>query len=174
MARNRAVETFFKSDATDLIFVDSDVVFDVSAMHQLVQHRVDIVACAYPYKYETESYPVHIVNEPNGTAHVECGLIEAVHVPTGLMRITRRAIDLMIAAYPKAVLSNGMHTLFDTGDLWGDGKWHGEDVTFCRRWRDLGLGHRIWILPNIDMAHIGGKEYIGNYHKFLLKQPRPA
>jgi hypothetical protein len=172
IARNKVVETFLKSDATDLVFMDADLVFDVAAIYNLLQHDVDIVAAIYPYKVDPESYPVRIINNPNGTAHVENGLIEAIFVPTGLMRIRRNVIETMITKYPNLILTNGQHTLFDTGDLWHEGTWHGEDVTFCRRWREIG--GRIWILPDIDIAHIGSKEYIGNYHKFLLKQPRPS
>jgi hypothetical protein len=171
VARNIVVQRFMESDATDLIFMDADLVFDVSAMHQLLQYAVDVIGVVYPYKIDGEAYPVNIVNESNGTPHVENGLIEAISIPTGLMRIRRPVFERIIAARPELKMSNGQYSIFDTGNLWNDGTWYGEDVAFCRRFREIG--GRIWILPDIDIAHVGPTEHIGNFHRYMMRQPQP-
>ena len=152
--------------------MDADLVFDVSAMYQLMQQNVKLVGVSYPYKVEGETYPMHLVNERDGTPHVENGLIETEFVPTGLMRINRDVFDKMKVSYSETKMKNGIYHFFDTGDLFHDSTWYGEDIVFCKRWRKIG--GRVWILPDIDIAHIGSKEFMGNFHQYMLRQPQPV
>jgi hypothetical protein len=47
-----------------------------------------------------------------------------------------------------------------------DDKWYGEDVYFCKRWRNMD--GEIFIEPRIDFIHTGGKHWKGNYHEWLM------
>jgi hypothetical protein len=46
---------------------------------------------------------------------------------------------------------------------------YGEDATFCRRARDMGVP--LYCDPNITFGHYGVKGFHGNYHEYLLKPP---
>jgi hypothetical protein len=171
LARNASYRNFMSTDCTDFVFVDSDLSFDSDALYKLMRHDVDIVAGAYPFKTGIDGFPVDICVNEDRTPVCKNGLVEAIYVPTGFMRIRRRVFEKMELAFGELRLADGMIPLFDTGDIWNDGKWHGEDVTFCRRWRDIG--GNIWIDPDITFGHIGKSERVKNYHEYLCSLPRP-
>jgi hypothetical protein len=47
----------------------------------------------------------------------------------------------------------------------------GEDTACCHKWAEIG--GTLWCEPRISFGHIGVKEFSGNFHEFLLKQPQP-
>ena len=170
-ARNNGVDNFMKTDCTDMVFVDADLSFGPDAMRKLLSHDVDIVGGVYPYRGGSGGWPCSIITNQDRTPHCINGLIEAKHIPTGFMRIRRSVIEKMKTLRPELKRNDGMPTLFDTGNLWGNGEWYGEDVAFCKRWREIG--GEIWIEPHIDFLHIGKSEHAGNYHEYLLSLPKP-
>jgi len=46
--------------------------------------------------------------------------------------------------------------------------WRSEDYVFCEKCTDKGID--IWCYPNIEMGHLGNKNYSGNYFKFLKER----
>lgn len=177
MARNLCVDKFLSSDCNDLIFIDSDVGFDDDAIFKLLQHDKDIVAGAYPYRKDDQSgFPVIIdFNNKNNCKEEETGLVYAMVVPTGFMRIQRRVFEKIILlsdGKPENVYqiqkdSNGVYTFFRTGILFpNDNTWYGEDVAFCMWWK--AMGGEIFIEPRINFTHTGFKQFKGNFHEYLL------
>src|SRR4051794_31886871 len=57
-ARNSIVAAFRASDATDLIFIDSDIGWDPQALLSLLAHDVPVVAGVYRRKSEKLSFTV--------------------------------------------------------------------------------------------------------------------
>src|SRR5215470_5359285 len=53
-ARNRALANFMKTDCTDLIFIDSDVSWDVKSFMRLICHPVDVVGATYRKKIQNQ------------------------------------------------------------------------------------------------------------------------
>src|ERR1035437_5601678 len=51
VSRNRIVRNFLESDATHLVFIDSDVGFLGEEVLKLIAHNKDIVGATYPKKY---------------------------------------------------------------------------------------------------------------------------
>jgi hypothetical protein len=166
-ARTKCLMKFLESDCTDLCFVDSDVIFQLNSIYKLSSHNVDFIAGIYPLKQDKEDYPVGILMN-KGKAVQKDELIQASWVPTGLMLLSRNCIDVMAAAYPETKFIDGMQYLFDTGDLFGQKNWTGEDVSFCIRWRSLN--GKIWVDPDITFGHTSRKEYVGNLKSFLEKE----
>jgi hypothetical protein len=73
----------------------------------------------------------------------------------------------MISFYGMTRCADKMHSFFDTGKLFpGDDKWYGEDVYFCKRWRDMGK--QIFIDPCLNFVHTGTKNWTGNLHEWLM------
>jgi|WetSurMetagenome_2_1015567.scaffolds.fasta_scaffold335916_1 hypothetical protein len=170
-ARNSLVDEFIKTDCTDLIFVDSDLAFSNDAMIRLLNHPVQAVGGAYPYRGDQEGYPLAIKQDENGVpiGNLELGLIETTHVPTGLLRIRRDVFEILKNKYPDRIDDKGIWKFFLTGLLFyheGDKRYYGEDVSFCKICERAGI--IVWCEPRIDFAHIGKKNYEGNYHKYLL------
>jgi hypothetical protein len=179
LARNHLVKKFLESDCMDMIFIDADVDFPESALVRLMSYDVQLVGGAYRYRKDEEDYPVRLCVDGSLRAmfNPDSGLIYAQMVPTGLMRINRTVFSQMQMSHPRWLKRLGaddndlMWHFFQTGDLWYEGKWWGEDVAFCRYCREEGV--QVWIDPNIDLGHTGEKRWSGNYHQYLLRQPKP-
>ena len=180
-ARNTLVAMFLRElEATDLLFVDSDVGFDAEAVLRLLHRPEELVAGVYPLKRDSGGWPM-VMQTCDGIPLGRDGLIEADFVPTGFMRIKRGVFDCLIAAYPElryadsVVETMGDTTLRAAWDFFHMGidserqRYTTEDYAFCQRWRDIG--GRLWIDPDITFSHIGRKAYQGNLHQYLLRLP---
>jgi GT2 family glycosyltransferase len=175
MARNNLTRKFIASGADELLFIDADVAFPHAALEGLLSCNEEIVAGVYPKKVEnTDDWPVVVVKDENDHLIVENGLIEALRMPTGFMKIQRSAIEKMIMKYPESRYIDGVshkETYNFFGSYVEDLQWFGDDFAFCNRYRKLG--GRCWILPNIDFSHTGNKNYKGNFYTYLLTQKEP-
>lgn len=179
LARNVLIHKFLESDATDLLFVDADMGWDAAKVPALINLPQDIVCGAYPYKQDTEDYPVLIETNEDGIPKgisTPAPLIKAGGAPTGFMRIKRKALELMIEKYPETLVRRKDNAGKDDGEYYhlfrceqlGDG-WLGEDYNFCRMFRLAG--GEVWVYPDIEFVHVGRKAWRGNYDKFMRRQP---
>lgn len=169
-ARNSLCRKFLQSDATDLFFIDGDMGWDDKAPAKLLLLPYEFVGGAYPFKQDAEDYPVTVHTRPDGSPIVDpkTGCISAVMLPTGFWRLRRSVLEKM-TPHCDWYWDKGEKTVafFETPIV--DHEWHGEDPWFCKKW--LSLGGQIWLEPNIDFVHVGTKEWRGNYHEYLMRQP---
>lgn len=167
-ARNVCVYYFLKSPCDDLIFIDSDVGFDKDAISKLLVHDRDLIAGIYPNKQDRVKYPMLLnFSKQNNCKEEETGLVYADMVPTGFMRIKRSVFERMAAHYDMKKSHEEMYSFFDTGMIFeDDNTWYGEDVAFCKRWRDMG--GEMFIEPRINFTHTGTKHWKGNLHEYLM------
>jgi len=172
-ARNQILAEFCASDATDLIFIDSDIGWEVGGLLRLISHNVPFVAGLYRRKEETLSYTVQFSDPHAVTRNRETGLIEVTRVGAGFLRLQRNAIERMIDAYP-GLRYSPPHALGETKDRYAlfdtsleNGEFRGEDYTFCDRWR--AIGGKIWADPEIVLHHIGTMAYTGSLRDVLVK-----
>lgn len=165
--RNYLVQTFLETDYTDLVFLDSDVGFPMGTLCRLAEHPVDIVGALYPRREEPTSYPVRWIEDRPFLEANEHGLLEVDGIPTGCLRISRRAVEKMVEAHKDDFYLTGEgkknYPLFDF--VRRNGILYGEDYTFCHKAREAGFG--IWLDPEIDMTHTGHKVYHGNVGAWL-------
>lgn len=170
------VARFLETDGTDLIFVDSDVAWEGGAILRLVDQPVDFVAGIYPQRRDPEAYCVQWIQErPQLIADPATGLLEVAGVPAGFMRLTRAMLERMVAHYSDTAFhcdqapNSTAHALFDPYRI-GRVKF-GEDYSFCKRWRELG--GQVWVDPEIHMAHVGYKTFLGTLGSWLKARPSP-
>lgn len=167
-ARNFCVDLFLSTDCSDLIFIDQDIAFDDDALLKLIKYDKEIIVSAYPFKSDKEEYPFVIEFDPitKNCLDESTGLVSVKSAATGFMRIQRRVFEKMITHYNMIKHSN-LYAFFDTGVLFKDDEsWYGEDTAFCKRWKEMK--GEIWLVPDINIGHIGNKKFAGNYHKYLL------
>jgi hypothetical protein len=167
-ARNFCVNLFLESDCSDMVFVDSDLQFDTDAILKLIEYDRDLVAGAYRLKQQLIQYPIVLdFSHENNCKEESTGLVYAKALTTGLMRIQRKVFEELIKHYGMKCDDSGLYQFFRTGTVFPDtNSWYGEDSYFCRIWRDMG--REMFICPDINITHIGGIEYKGNYHEYLL------
>lgn len=155
-ARNEIVARFRASNFDKLLFLDTDMAWNVKDIFKLIDSEHDLCAIDYRKKDESGGYVGSL------TGREKDGWAEATAIGAGLMCLTKRAIALMVANYPETKYNNEhggeIFALFDFGVH--DGKYWGEDCTFCRRW--AMIDGDIAVLKDAATTHTGNKSYAGN------------
>ena len=162
-ARNHAAAHFLtKTNAEYHEFIDSDILFDNSAIARLRMHGArDIVVGIYPAK--TEKIRCIYNSLPEGNPDPDAnGLMEIAYGGTGFMRIHRSVYERMMAAHPDLAYACDIDNdtkwdFFGMGvgndPVTGTRRYLTEDWQFCARARTLGC--RVWADTRIDLNHIG-------------------
>lgn len=155
-----------------IVFIDHDLSWRPQDLLRLIETEGDVVSGTYRYKKEPEEYMGRLIPDPQGKPIVrDDGCIKAFCVPAGFLKITRKAVNRFIEAYPELTYGekcNPHVDLFNHGAH--KGVWYGEDYAFSRNWIDIG--GEIWVIPDLQLDHHTTTEaYPGNFHEFLLRQP---
>lgn len=179
-ARNLLCAKFLESDATHLLFIDSD---EDGNWHEAIPAMIaadkDIIGGAYPQKNNWNTWS-SIPNLESGDIKGELNnnksLIEADIVSAGFMLIHRRALEKFEKQYPELYYADvGMDPedqtriymmFFQQAII--RGRYLGEDSTFCDRYK--AMGEKLWIYADIDFGHYGIQGWYGNYDTFLRNQ----
>ena len=166
--RNVLATSFLRSPATDMLFVDADVVFDASAVVQIARSTRPFVAGIYPIKDDkSQRWPVSFgVDELWSEAD---GAIEAVTVPTGFLRLNRAVFDAMPMT-PYADDGQGQWMGYFHSGVRID-RYRGEDTGFCLDWR--ALGGKVYILPELAFKHVGPKAWTGSWGEWMRGRMAP-
>ena len=152
IARNQLVEKFLASEATDLLFVDADVGWDYKCIERILSHPQEIVGGLVPKRHAKKDDVYH-ENAITGVMS-DNGLFQAIEIPTAFLRIKRSAFERL----QKNGVGTELMPYFKIGSRKED---FGEDIYFCRRWRETG--EYMWIDSDITFTHRGGKAWRGNY-----------
>ena len=170
MARNSLVNEFLKTDATDMLFIDSDVVVTPDdVLRLLAQHAGrDVTAGMYPRRAKDKRFFLDFYQD-NGNFEFDGSLMRAKRVGTGFMMISRAIIEKMIAAHPEWQYENkdGNGTVAAVFDFAvKDGQFVGEDYLFCDRVTELG--GKIWVDVDISLPHIGTEAFTNNFREEVV------
>jgi hypothetical protein len=149
LARNALVEKFLATDATDLLFVDSDVGWDAKVITRVMSHKQEIVGGLVP-KRDANNDALYHSNAMTG--RIQDGLFECKELPTAFMRIKRSVFDKLKKPWFK---------------IGSNEKDFGEDIYFCRRWMEAG--GTMWIDSDINFTHRGSKAWRGNFFDHAVK-----
>lgn len=165
-----------------IVFIDHDLSWEPDALLKLISTQDDVVAGTYRFKLadEPESYMGKPIVDASGRPSVGKGnCIKASCVPGGFLKITPKAVDRFMEAYPDLCYGERWHP---SVDLFNHGAfkrlWFGEDYAFSRNWNDLG--GEIWLMPDLSITHhLKNPDgtytaFPGNYHQYLMRQPGGA
>ena len=169
MARNHLARLFLETDATHLLFIDSDLEFEPRAVISLAQAQRPICAGVYPKRQDPEEFPVRFAYNPDDTLMVDDkGWVLCEGVPTGFLCIERKVIEEMSkdARVIKSHIDPPTPQLFkmfvNDADMYV-----GEDFSFCHDYvKKYGKYIPVW--PDFDFTH--GERWKGNLHQFLQKE----
>ena len=162
-ARNDLTHEFLQTDATHILFIDSDIVFSYDQVRRILEHDEDIVGGFYPKKQEGK--PSLVCNTLGSIdAPGEDGLVEVKYMGTGFLMVSRRVFDVM-----QQKIGNEIAYLDDRDhkttkyDFWRMGvaldpntgmkRWLSEDWQFCQFARDCGF--KVWADAHILLRHSG-------------------
>ena len=161
-ARNDLTHEFLESDCTDMLFVDSDILFSYEQVKKILLQENDIVGGFYTKKCEGHVQPVcntlSTIAQPDAN-----GLIEVKFMGTGFLKISRKALEVMRQEKPELAYTcdrDGVTTKFD---FWRMGvaldcvtgmkRWLSEDWQFCQF--AIECGFKIWADASILVQHSG-------------------
>jgi len=171
MARNSLVNEFLKTDATDMLFIDSDVIVTPDdVLRLLAQHAGrDVTAGMYPRRAKDKKFFLDLHYDENDNFVFDGSLMQVRRVGTGFMMISRQIIEKMIAAHPEWQYENKdgngkVAAVFDFAVK--DGKFVGEDYLFCDRVHEVG--GKVWVDVDISLPHIGTEAFTNNFRDEVL------
>lgn len=173
-ARSIMLRKALDAKATVIVFIDHDLSWDPQDLLALIEEPGDCVAGTYRFKSDKVEFMG--VTQPNihGMQQVSGNGVKGYFVPAGFLKITRKAVQRFIKAYPELCYGDVTAPsvdLFNHGAF--EGVWYGEDYSFSRRWRELG--GEITILPELNLVHhTPEKAYGGTFHEYLMRQPGGA
>jgi len=168
MARNSLVHEFLKTDATELLFIDADVVATADDMLRLMAQSRDITTGAYPRRAKDQNFFADLYFDANGDLEFDGSLMRVERAPTGFMLIQRHVIEKLVAAHPEWIYEKSptekMSAVFDFAIV--DGKYVGEDYLFCDRATQMGF--KVYIDVDISLPHVGSNEFTRNFREEVV------
>jgi hypothetical protein len=190
--RNVLCGRFLKSAASHLLFIDSDIGFDPATVLRMLVHDKDVVAAIYPKKHidwatvrakiqageETEAihsmgldYNLNIMSDKVTSADIVNGFARVLDVPTGMMLISRPALERVCDAYKDTLqcindipgsrdVVPEYVAVFDCMIDPETRRYLSEDYAFCRRAQTVGI--EIWADLASPLTHTGSMIFDGN------------
>jgi len=185
-ARNMCANIFLKSDATHLLFIDSDIQFNADQVIDMILTGKDLVCGIYPKKkldwYKIKSMASTLSPEALKSASneylfepslnsepTEDGLIEIERAGTGMMLISRKVFETLSDKVKSFNLVSPVQSnvefeqdesykefFFTSTDSERNIFLH-EDFNFCKMWREAG--GKIYGAPWVKLYHIGNHVY---------------
>jgi hypothetical protein len=169
MARNQLVHEFLKSDATELLFIDSDVIATADDILRLMAQSggKDITAGAYPRRSKDKNFFADLYFDENKDLEFDGSLMRLERVGTGFMLIQRHVIEAMVAAHPEWFYDFKGEQVCGVFDFQNrDGRYLGEDYLFCDRAREHGF--KIHIDVDISLPHVGTEAFENNFREEVV------
>jgi hypothetical protein len=169
MARNQLVHEFLKTDATELLFIDSDVIATADDVLRLMAQSgdKDITAGAYPRRSKDKNFFADLYFDENKDLEFDGSLMRLERVGTGFMLIQRHVIEAMVAAHPEWFYDFKGEQVCGVFDFQNkDGRYLGEDYLFCDRAREHGF--KIHIDVDISLPHVGTEAFENNFREEVV------
>jgi hypothetical protein len=178
-ARNDLTHEFLQSDCTDILFIDSDIVFSYEQVNKILNHEEDIVGGFYCKKQEGKVSPVcnvlSEVEQPN-----EKGLLRVKYMGTGFLKVSRKVFEVMIQELGKDLAytddRDGKTIKYD---FWRMGvakdcvtgikRWLSEDWQFCQF--AIECGFPVYADASILLNHSGSAIFPLSYQIKQLYTP---
>ena len=186
MARNRIVAEIFRQDKHDwdsIVWIDADISWQPEDLLKLALHDEDVVCGTYRKKiHEACHFTIKLI--PGKETPDERGLIEVEATGTGFLRVSRNAMQDLLASEKMSYTEKLTHAdltpvmmeiknLFESGNK--NGEMLSEDFFFCSKLRERG--YKIMLDTKIDLGHDGSFTYRGSmshYLNFLKEEAEKA
>lgn len=170
MGRNQLAKDFMESESDRLVFLDSDVTFELGSILRIAKHPVDFVGGAYRYKFGEENYPVGWAPEMRGIPlDDKSALIEVLALPGGFLSISRKVFEVISEKNPDRIYEHFGHNYqcyFEMG--FKNNRLYGEDSFFCYSWQECG--GKVYLDPELKLTHWDfNKPYPGHVGSWLKK-----
>jgi hypothetical protein len=171
MARNCLVAEFLKTECTEMLFIDSDVVVTPNDILRLMAQSgdKDVTAGAYPRRAKDKKFFTDLYWTEDNNLEFDGSLMRVQRVGTGFMLIQRHVIEKMMEAHPEWSYLNKpdgerIPALFDFAIV--NDNYVGEDYLFCNRVTEMGF--TVHIDVDISLPHIGTEAFTNNFREEVV------
>lgn len=175
---------FLKSDATHLLFIDSDIGFSAKQLIKMMKTDEDFVCGIYPKKSIKWEYLAEAMADGFSVDTIQKGLLDYLYVPvadadesndlieiersgTGMMLLSRKVFEDLADKVPEFKLENKVDNVssfdepikeyFYTSIDPESKVYLHEDFNFCKLWKDNG--GKIYAASWIELTHSGMHTY---------------
>jgi hypothetical protein len=180
---------FDKTDASHLLFVDSDMGFEPQLIFDMIEFNKPIVGVIYPKRQIDLERFARAINAGSSTEKATAaaydyvvqkparktaqkGFLRVDGCGTGILLIQRSCIEAMISKLPQIVdkrptpglsLANKNDRTIRAFEFltMNDGRLS-EDYSFCYRWREL-CGGEIWANISHSVTHVGVRHFTARF-----------
>jgi len=169
MARNRLVDEFLKTDCTDLLFIDSDVIAQTEDVLRLLAQSgdKDVTAGNYPRRAKDKKFFMDLYFDEKGDLEFDGSMMRINRVGTGFMLIRRHVVETIAAKSERYLSNDGSGEIASVFDFKiEDGNFVGEDYSFCDKARAEGF--KIWTDVEISLPHMGTEEFTSDFHDDVM------
>lgn len=163
-ARNELLKMFLDSDFEELVFIDSDQVWDPESLIKLIKSDKDFIGAPVIRKTEKEMYNV---NSVSNTLEIDKnGYMVVDSVGTGMLKLSRNCIQKIWDVSQEYVIDFKKEPNRMAFEIGINDKGHtlSEDYMFCQKWQNLG--GVVYIDTSIDPYHIGERIWKGDFSSF--------
>ena len=161
--RASAMAKFLAGDATQLLFIDSDIGFEPASVFRLLDSGLDVVGGVYPRKAPRSG--AELDELPDESSQARGGFRTVASLGAGFLMISRAAAVRMGEAHPELKARLGdmhgvgvpdAHMVFDSFIDPDTHRYLADHQAFCRRWRHLG--GLVWADMESRLTHVGAAE----------------
>jgi hypothetical protein len=157
--RERLARKFLETSCAYFMFIDADTVFTPLDIATLISSDVDLVSGIYTYR-KAGSYGIPFIGEDGKMLDLRGPTLqECQFVPTGMMLVRRTVFEQLYQKHEFLFdqgFRKGRHNPFTDTDPVSN-NFEGEDVNFCRIWREHG--GKIHANTEVKVGHLGEFEY---------------
>lgn len=167
MGRNQLAQDFMDSDCERLVFLDSDVTFEMGSLIKIARAPFDFAGGAYRFKMNEEKYPVGFL--PGEIWGNRAGFIEVMTLPGGFLSLSRNVFETLKKALPEREYEHfgkKAHCYFQMP--FSNGVLCGEDSFFCLEW--IATGGKVYLDPELTLTHWDfNTPYVGHIGNFIKR-----
>lgn len=169
MARNMLVDQFLKSDCTDLLFIDADVLATTDDILRLLAQSSgkDITAGAYPRRRKDKMFFMDIYHDEENNLEFDGALMRIKRVGTGFMLIARHVVEDIANRAEKYLGQDGVGQVANVFEFeLKNNMFVGEDYVFCDK--ATALGYKVWVDVEMSLPHVGTEEFTNDFKNEVI------
>jgi len=165
LARNTLLNEAYKRKPDDIVWIDTDMVWEPDTLRKLLKHDVDVVGSACRKKIpENVQFNFQLFKDKSFEPD-EKGLIEVRRLGTGFLRMSRKAYTHLWENDKKYEVQGVMGSnVFEIG-IWQGQELLSEDFIVCEKLNERGF--KIFLDPALTVGHIGTFNYFSEAKDFF-------
>lgn len=154
LARNKLAAAFLRSDCTHILFIDSDMIFEIRQILRIVSHQESIVGGIYHYR---EPGPARwVVTAVDDSDPLSSGLKQVSHIGAGFLLVKRDVFEaLKTKEIQYSIGDDPEWDFFPMGLI--RGVYTGEDIAFLQSCQAAGF--KVWADTKIIVPHLGATTF---------------